>query len=80
MKGLNTPTPLGTPLIVTYTRCRIDTINYPDDGHIAVRNIYRIEINIREKELCFSLVIYKDYNETHGQQYIKSIKVLCVGE
>ena len=23
----------------TYTRCRIDTINSPDDGHITVRNI-----------------------------------------
>jgi len=24
---------------VTYTRCRIVTINSPDDGHIAVRNM-----------------------------------------
>jgi len=24
---------------VTYTRCRIDTINSPDDGHIVVRNM-----------------------------------------
>jgi len=24
---------------VTYTRCRIDTINSPDDGHMAVRNM-----------------------------------------
>jgi len=24
---------------VTYTRYRIDTINSPDDGHIAFRNI-----------------------------------------
>jgi len=24
---------------VTYTRCRIDTVHSPDDGHIAVRNI-----------------------------------------
>ena len=24
---------------VTYTRCRIDTINSPDDGHIAARNM-----------------------------------------
>ena len=33
---------------VTYTRCRchIDTINSPDDGHIAVRNMETIEINI----------------------------------
>jgi len=24
---------------VTYTRCRIDTINSPDDGHMAARNM-----------------------------------------
>ena len=48
---------------VTYTRCRIDTINSPDDGHMAARNMYRIEINIHEKESCVKLVIYKDYTE-----------------
>jgi hypothetical protein len=45
---------------VTYTECRIDTINSPDDGHMAARNIQRTEINIHEKELCIKLVIYKD--------------------
>ena len=44
----------------TYTRCRINTINSPDDGHMAARNMYRIEINTNEKELCVKLVIYKD--------------------
>ena len=34
---------------VTYTRCRIDIINSPDDGHMAARNMLRIEINIYEK-------------------------------
>jgi hypothetical protein len=24
---------------VTYTRCRFDTINSPDDGHMAARNM-----------------------------------------
>jgi hypothetical protein len=37
---------------VIYTRCCIDTINSPDDGHMAAKNMYRIEINIHEKELC----------------------------
>ena len=45
---------------MTFTRCRIDTINFPDDGHMDARNMYRIEINISEKELCVKLVIYKD--------------------
>jgi hypothetical protein len=33
------------------TRCRIDTINFPDNGHMAARNMQRIEINIYETEL-----------------------------
>ena len=44
------------------TRCRFDTINSPDDEHMAARNMQRIEINIHEKELCVRLVIYKDYS------------------
>ena len=43
---------------VTYKRCRVDTINSPDDGHMAARNMYGIEINIHEKELCLTQVIY----------------------
>ena len=31
---------------VTYTRCRVGTIDSPDDEHIAARNTYRTEINI----------------------------------
>jgi hypothetical protein len=60
MRLIQTCTPNGYLYRVTYTRCRIDTINSPDDGHIAARNMYRIEINIYEKELCIKLVIYKD--------------------
>ena len=56
---------------VAYTRCRINTINSSDDGHMAARNKWGIEINIHEKELCVNLVIYKDYTEMHGQQNIK---------
>jgi len=35
----NTCTPNVHLYTVTYTRCRIDTINSPDDGHVAVRNM-----------------------------------------
>ena len=56
-------TPNGHLYRVTYTRCRINTINSPDDGHMAARNMYRIETNIYEKELCVKLVIYKDYTD-----------------
>ena len=34
---------------VTYTRCRTDTIDSPDDEHMAVRNMQRTAINIQGK-------------------------------
>jgi hypothetical protein len=36
---IQTCTPNGHLYRVTYTRCRIDTINSPDDGHMAARNM-----------------------------------------
>ena len=44
---------------VVYIRCRIDTINSPDDGYMLARNMWRIEINIR-KNCASSWFIYKD--------------------
>jgi hypothetical protein len=38
---------------VTYTRYT-DTINSPDDGHMAARNMKRIEINIYKKDCASS--------------------------
>jgi len=57
MRLIQTSTLNGHPYTVTYTRCRIDTINSPDDKHMAARNTYRTEINVHEKELCIKLVI-----------------------
>jgi len=37
--------------------------------------MYRIEMNVHEKELCVQLVIYKDYTEMHGQQNIKETQI-----
>jgi hypothetical protein len=34
---------------VTYTRCCIDRITSPDDGHMAARNMKRIKIKVHEK-------------------------------
>ena len=39
MSFIPTCIPDGNLHRVTYTRCRIDTINSPDDGHMAVRNM-----------------------------------------
>ena len=63
--------PNGRLYRLTYARCRIDTINSPDDGHMAAQNMKKIEINVHENELCVKLVIYKDYTDIHGQQNIK---------
>ena len=53
---------------VTYTRCHINTINSPDDGHMAAWNMQRLEINIHEKELCCQVVylqrLYQDARST----------------
>jgi hypothetical protein len=61
---IQTSTPLGHLYRVTNNRCRIDTINSRDDEHLAARNMYRIEINIRKKELCVKFVIYGDYTKS----------------
>jgi len=39
LKEVQTCTPDGHLHRVTYTRCRIDTINSPDDGHMDARNM-----------------------------------------
>ena len=39
MRLIQTCTPDGYLYRVTYTRCRIDTINSPDDGYMAARNM-----------------------------------------
>jgi hypothetical protein len=70
---IQTCTPNSHLYGVTYTRCHIDTINFPDDGHMAARNMYIIEINLYEKELCDKLVVCEDYTEMHGQQNVKFV-------
>ena len=43
---------------VTYTRCRVNTIDYPDDGYRGVRNMQRIGINIYDKKNCPSSQLF----------------------
>ena len=38
---------------VTYTRHRTDTTNSPDDGHVAARNMQRMEIKHKKKIVQF---------------------------
>ena len=60
-----------SPHRVTYARCRIDTIDSPDDEHMVARNTWSTETNIYGKEMCVKLVIYKNCTEMHGQQNTK---------
>ena len=45
---------------IAYVKCRIDTIDSPDDEHMVARNMQSIEININRKEMCVKLVICKN--------------------
>jgi len=47
--NIQTCIPDGHLHTVTCTRSRIDTTDSPDDEHMIVRNMHRIEINISEK-------------------------------
>ena len=50
---------LSTCFRVINTKCRIDTVISPDDGHIVARNMYRKEINILRKTVHQFGFIYK---------------------
>jgi len=44
---------------ITSTKCRIDTVVSPDDGHIVAQHMYRKEINILRKIVHQVGFIYK---------------------
>ena len=51
--------PDSYPHSVTNTKCCIDTVISPDDGHIVARNVWRKEINILSKIVHQVGFIYK---------------------
>jgi len=53
--SIQTCTPNGRLYTVTYTRCRIDTINSPDDEHRGARNIHVILPSMPGSSKCFFL-------------------------
>jgi hypothetical protein len=55
----STGIPDSHPHRMTNTKCRIDTVISPDDGHIVARNMYRKDINIRRKIVHQVGFIYK---------------------
>jgi hypothetical protein len=65
---------------VTYTRCRINTINFPDDEHTSARNMQRTGINIYENGIVRQVghlqELYQDVRSTeHKLCYHKPINL-----
>jgi len=58
--------PDSHPYRITSTKCRINTVVSPDDGHIVARNMYR-KINILRKNYAPSRLYLQDYTGMHGQ-------------
>jgi hypothetical protein len=54
-----------------WQECLIIPLRLKTCSSVWINNPALVNININENELCFMLVIYKDYTEMHGQQNIK---------
>jgi hypothetical protein len=71
---IQTCTPDGHLHRVTYIRCCTDTINSSDDGHMAARNMQRIEINIHEKRTVLQVGylqrLYQDAWSTENKIFL----------
>ena len=55
----------SNPYRIPSTKCRINTVVSPDDGHIVTRNMKRKEINILRKIV-------------HQVGFIYKIRVICL--
>ena len=69
---------------ITSTKCRINTVVSPDDGHIVARNMYRKKINILRKivqQVSFIyIIILQSEFPTIQESWFKntaSVKTCC---
>ena len=67
ISSIHTCIPDGYLHRMTYIRCRIDTIDSPDDEHNVVRNMWNIEINIYGKN-CASSWLFTRINSLNFDQ------------
>jgi hypothetical protein len=67
--------PDSHPHRVTNTKCRIDAVISPDDGHIVARNMQRKEINILRKTVHQVGFIYK-FPIRFASFYVSSVCLL----
>jgi len=63
---------------MTYTRCHIDTISSPDDGHMAARNMWRIEINIHKKRIVYQVGYLPRLYQDAGSTERKNLQMLLM--
>ena len=61
---------------VTNTKCRINKVIFPDDGHIVARNMQRKEINVLKK-LCTKLALFTRLYKNARPKNIKKIALDC---
>jgi hypothetical protein len=66
--------PDSRPHRITGTKCRINTVVSPDDGHTVARNLYRKEINILKKIVHQIDFIYKT-DEAWTSTYTEHIRI-----
>jgi len=69
--------PDSHPYRMTNTKCSIDKVISPDDGHIVARNKCRKEINIL-KELCTKLALFTRLHKDARSKNIKNINKIYV--
>jgi len=62
--------PDSHPHRITSTKCCINTVASPDDGHIVARNMYRL-IKILRINCAPSWLYLQDQTEINGQQNMK---------
>jgi len=67
--------PDGHPYRITRTKCRINTVASPDDGHIVARNVQSLinilRINTLRINCALSWLYLQEYTGMHGQQNIQ---------
>jgi len=59
--------PDSHPHRIISTKCRINTVVSPDDGHRVARNMYRKGVNILRKNYAPNWLYLQDYTGIHGQ-------------
>ena len=64
---------------LTYTRCRTDKIDSPDDEHRVGRNTWRVEINVQKKNCASSWLFTRiiDYRTAELLFHVKCFVCPC---